>query len=188
MTRSTGDAFRFAARLEHEKGYYFISIPASVSRAIGKRGPVPVIAVVKGTVEIRASIVPCGGGRHRLQLNTRARGDAEARPSDRLAIVLRVDENPIADPTPADLERALRDHDVLGAFERLPVGKRNHILHYVEEAVAERTRDKRIDMTVEVAMRAAEKEHDRAARALRKGSSSPSSPPPRSRARRGRSA
>jgi hypothetical protein len=162
MAKSAARTFEFRARLERDKGYYSISIPASVSRAIGKRGPVPVVATVNRSIEVRASIVPCGGGRHRLQLNARARGDADAAPGDTLAVALRVDENPVADPTPPDLERALRDQDVLGAFERLPVGKRNHILHWIEEAVADRTREKRIDKTVEVATRAREKEHDRA--------------------------
>jgi hypothetical protein len=188
MTKSIGRQFKFITRLEREKGYYSISIPAAVSRAIGKRGPVPVVATVNRTVEVRASIVPCGGGRHRLQLNARARGDANVEPGDRLAIELRVDENPIADPTPPDLERALRDHDLLGAFERFPVGKRNHILHWIEEAAADRTREKRIDMAVEVAMRASEKEHDRRAAKATKGPSSPSTLPLRARARRGRSA
>jgi hypothetical protein len=155
--------FEFTTRLDHEKGYYSISIPASVSRAIRKRGPVPVVATVNRAVEVRASIVPCGGGRHRLQLNARARGDAGVVPGDRLAVVLRVDEHPVADPTPADLSRALRDLDLLDTFDRFPVGKRNHILHWIEAAVADRTREKRIDMTVEVAMRAREREHDRAA-------------------------
>jgi len=165
---AAGRRFKFTTKLEHEKAYYFISVPVSVSRAIGKRGPVPIVATVNRVAEVRASIVPCGGGRHRLQLNARTREQAEAQPGDRLAVVLRVDENPVADPTPPDLDRALRNHDVLGAFERMPVGKRNHILHWIEEAVADRTREKRIDMTIEVAMRASEKEHDRAANAAKK--------------------
>jgi hypothetical protein len=168
MADANERTFEFKTRLEHEKGYYSISIPASVSRAIGKRGPVPVIATVNRTVEVRASIVPCGGGRHRLQLNARTRGDANAEPGDRLAIVLRVDEHPVADPTPPDLARALRDLDLLGAFERMPVGKRNHILHWIEQAVADRTREKRIDMTIEVTMRAREREHDRTSAAAKK--------------------
>ncbi|SRR5258706_3072942 len=169
MKKSTGHTFEFSPRLEREKGYYSILIPASVSRAIGKRGPVPIIATVNRKVEVRASIVPCGGGRHRLQLNARARGDANAAPGDRLAIALRVDDHPVADPTPPDLARALRNLDLLDAFDRLPVGKRNHILHWIEEAVADRTREKRIDMTVEIAMCAREKEHDRAAAAKKRG-------------------
>ncbi len=165
MIPTSGRTYEFTARLERDKNYYSVLVPAAVSRAIGKRGPVPVVAQVKRTVVVRASIVPCGGGRHRLQLNARARSDAEAKPGDRLAIELRVDENPLADPMPLDLERALRDLDALGSYERFPVGKRNHIQHWIEEAVAERTRQKRIDMAVEVALRAREKEHDRAAAA-----------------------
>ena len=82
--------------------------------------------------------------------------------------MLQIDENPVADPTPPDLASALRRLDVLEHFERMPVGKRNHIVQYIEEAVAETTREKRIEMAVEQALRASEKEYDRAARAAKK--------------------
>jgi len=162
--------FKFTTRLERPAGSWFhlIMIPASVSRATGKRGPVPVVALVNGLAEVRASIVPCGGGRHRLLINARARGEARVVAGDRVRIVLRVDENPVADPVPHDLAHELRKADVLGPFERLPIGKRNHIIRTVEEAVAETTRDKRIAMAVEVALGASEKEFDRAAAAARK--------------------
>src|ERR1019366_1559878 len=102
----------FTTRLERPAGSWFhlIMIPASVSRATGKRGPVPVVALVNGLAEVRASIVPCGGGRHRLLINARARGEARVVAGDRVRIVLRVDENPVADPVPPDL--------ALGASEK----------------------------------------------------------------------
>ena len=156
--------FAFTTRLERPEGSWFhlIRIPAAVSRAAGKRGPVPVVVVLNGVAEVRASIVPCGGGRHRLLINARARAEAKARAGDRVAVELRVDEHPVGDPMPHDLAHDLRRLDVLAAFERLPVGKRNHIIRYIEEAVAETTREKRIAMAVEVALAASEKEFDRA--------------------------
>jgi hypothetical protein len=123
-----------------------------VSRAIGKRGNVPVIAVVNGIAEVRASLQPCGGGRHRLRLNTAVRRLAKAQAGDRLAIALTVDEHPVADTIPDDLHRALRDEDALAAFQDLPVGKQNHILHWIESAAKEATRENRIALAVEVAL------------------------------------
>src|SRR5438445_10951349 len=83
---------QFFARLEHLGGIYAISIPARVTKAIGKRGNVPVIALVNGIAEVRASLKPCGGGRHRLQLNAAARRLAQAETGARLAIGPRVHE------------------------------------------------------------------------------------------------
>ena len=162
---SSAHTHRFSARVERiERGgpFYAVTIPVSVSKAIGKRGNVPVIAEVNGAAEVRASLLPCGGGRHRLRLNAEARRLANADEGDRVAVALTVDENPVADATPADLLRALREADALAAFERLPVGKRNHIVHWIEEAVMEATRERRIALAVEVALRKREKDHDRA--------------------------
>src|SRR5205814_6929335 len=120
--------------------------PAWVSRTIGRRGPVPVVAWLDGRVEVRASLVPKGGGRHRLRLNARVRREAGIEPGDHTSVVLHADEHPVADPTPPDLARALADQDLLALFERMPVGKRNHIIAYVDSAVAEGTRARRIEM------------------------------------------
>jgi hypothetical protein len=45
-----------------------VAIPESVSACLGKRGIVPVWGSLNG-VEIRATLVPIGGGRHRLYIN-----------------------------------------------------------------------------------------------------------------------
>src|SRR5438270_4075994 len=82
---SPAGAFAFSPRLEQvpRGGPYYVSIPASVSRAIGRRGIVPVVASVNGVAEVRASIVPCGGGRHRLRLNAATRDAADAKLGNR---------------------------------------------------------------------------------------------------------
>jgi hypothetical protein len=163
MSLSAHKAFTFVTSLlKTPKGaLYWVSIPARVSRDIGRRGPVPVVSTINGTTELRASLVPIGGGRHRLQLNARVRGEAGVEPGDRVEVVLRVDENPEAEPTPPDLARALRDHGASDAFERFPVGRRSHIVRWVEEAVGDLTREKRIAKTVEVALQKVEAEQDR---------------------------
>jgi hypothetical protein len=164
--------FTFKARLERPAGswYTFLTIPAAVSRAAGKRGPVPIVAFLQAPargrsaprVEVRASIVPAGGGRHTLTINARARTQAGVEEGDRVSVELRIDDNPRAAELPEDLVYELRKFDVLGPFERLPVGKQNHIVRWIDEAVAETTREKRIAKAVEVALGASEREFDRA--------------------------
>jgi uncharacterized protein YdeI (YjbR/CyaY-like superfamily) len=72
-----------------------------------------------------------------------------------------VDENPVADPVPTDLARALRDVDAFDAFRRMPVGRQNHILHWLEAAVKEATREKRLAQIVEGALAWREDPRDR---------------------------
>jgi hypothetical protein len=164
---TTDRSFEFIARLERlVRGVtsYSVLIPAAVSKAIARRGHVPVVAMISHRVEVRASIVPCGNGRHRLQLNATTRTLANARPGDRLSITLAVDPNPTALSTPADLSRALSDEGSLEAYESFPVGKRNHIVAWIEQAVADTTRAKRIAKAVEVAAAARERRMDRTPR------------------------
>jgi uncharacterized protein with von Willebrand factor type A (vWA) domain len=135
-------------------GVYFVAIPASVSRGVGKRGNVPVVATVRGpdgVAEVRASIVPTGGGRHRLRLNATARADIGAEPGESLRVALHVDEAPKAEPMPEDLAQALDEAGVRAEFSKMPVGRQNHILAWIEKAVRDETRAKRVAKTVEVA-------------------------------------
>jgi len=163
MPYVTDTTYRFKARLQQVPGGgpFYVLIPASVSKAIGRRGIVPIVAVVNGKAEVHASMTPCGGGRHRLRLNAETRQVAGARLGGAVGVELRVDDNPTADPTPRDLSLALRNDGVLKTFEHLPVGKRNHIIRWIEKSAKDATRDKRIAMTVEVALRAQEREADR---------------------------
>jgi hypothetical protein len=166
--RAGEESFTFATPLRRMQGVgiYFLVIPQRVSRAIGRRGPVPVIAVVNGAkgagVGVHASIVPTGGGRHRLQLNARIRAEAGIALGDRVDVVLRVDHDPEVGPPPPDLEEALEESGMTDVFARLPAGRRRHILRWIDEAVADRTREKRIARTVEVALSRAEAARDRA--------------------------
>jgi hypothetical protein len=142
-------------------GPYYVSIPVDVSQAIGRRGIVPVVASVNGVAEVHASMVPCGGGRHRLRLNAATRDAADAKLGGRLSVRLQVDENPVADPVPADLAHALREVDAFEAFRGMPVGRQNHILRWLDAAVKEETRDKRVAQIVEGALAWREDPRDR---------------------------
>jgi hypothetical protein len=163
--RGVGDVkYVFSARLEQVPGGgpFFVMIPARVSKAIGRRGIVPIVAIVNDAAEVRASITPCGGGRHRLRLNAATRASAGARVGRAVSFELRVDAMPVADRMPDDLRAALEEQGALDAFERMPVGKRNHIIQWIEKSSRETTRAKRVGMAVEVGERARERDVDRA--------------------------
>jgi hypothetical protein len=145
--------YRFEARIERSGGVYAVAIPQGVSLHIGKRGSVPVIATVKGpagATEVRASIVPTGGGRHKLRLNAVARETIGGRVGERVRLAVRVDTAPKAEPMSDDLAVALDEAGVRADFSKMPVGRQNHILAWIEKAVREETRAKRVAKTVEV--------------------------------------
>jgi hypothetical protein len=163
-------AYSFTVRLERAArgGFFFVSIPLEVSEAVGKRGNVPVVALVDGVAEVRASMTPAGGGRHRLRLNATARELAGARLGAKVAVELSVDESPTPDAMSPDVAAALRDADVLVHFQEQPVGKQNHILQWIEKSARPETREKRIAKTVEYALGAKERAEDRRARGSKK--------------------
>ena len=140
---------------------YVLEIPERVSAAIGRRGPVPIVATLNAAVEIQASLVPMGGGRHRLQLNARTRGELDIGPGDRVRIALSVPEKAPTLPQPADLALALTEVDLQESFRALPVGKQNHIIQWIEEAVRAQTREKRVATAIEVAFRARERAYEK---------------------------
>ena len=140
---------------------YALEIPEAVSSATGRRGPVPIVATLNRTVEVQASLVPMGGGRHRLQLNARTRGELEIELGDEVRVALVVPEKPPILPLPADFAQALREVDLQEFFAAFPVGKQNHIILWIEEAVRPQTREKRIAKAIEVAFRARERASER---------------------------
>ncbi|HXM44342.1 MAG TPA: YdeI/OmpD-associated family protein [Bryobacteraceae bacterium] len=140
---------------------YAIEIPADVTAAIGRRGPVPILATLNEAGEIQASLVPMGGGRHRLQLNARTRGELEIEPGDPVRVALVVPEKPPVNPWPSDLARALKEVDLQETFAGFPAGKQNHIVLWIEEAARSQTREKRIAKAIEVTFRARERVFER---------------------------
>ena len=144
---------------------YGLEIPAPVSSAIGRRGPVPILATLNKAVEVQASLVPMGGGKHRLQLNAHTRSELNIKPGDQVRVMLSVPEKPPILPYPSDFAQALREVDLQDTFSRLPAGKQNHIILWIEEAARPQTREKRVPMAIQVAMRARERAYDRRTRA-----------------------
>jgi len=108
-----------------------VDVPEDVSRAFELRGYVP----VQGTLNeqpIRATLVPTGGGRHRLFLNTDMRQRAGVGVEDRVEIALEFDPEPRSVPMPPEFEQALEQSPAArAAFERLPPSHQKEILSYL---------------------------------------------------------
>lgn len=151
----------FTAKLETDaSGMCHVDVPASVSKAIG-RAKAPVEARIGRCEPFRGTFMPAGGGRHRLFVSKATRRDAGVMPGDRVRITAVVDDGRREVLIPPDLRDALVDSGVLDAWEGMPPGKREHILAWVEKAVHEATREKRIARSVEEASKVRERKVDR---------------------------
>jgi hypothetical protein len=154
------DRHVFTAKLVVKSGMGYVEVPTAVSKAIG-RGKQPVEARIGRAEPFRGTFMPAGGGRHRLFVSKATRGAAGVRPGDRVRITAVVDDGKRDVPIPIDLREALVDADVLDVWEGMPPGKREHILAWVDKAVHEATREKRIVRSVEEALRMHERKVDR---------------------------
>ena len=153
--------FQFAAKLERGAFMFEVSVPQRITKALGKKGPIPVLAKVPGAAEFLVSLVPAGNGRHVLRLNTKTRKAANLDEGDLVKVQITVPSAPIEVPFPADLREELKTENVFEAFKALPVGKQNHIIQWIEQAAQDKTRQKRIQMAIEVAYRKRERSVDK---------------------------
>jgi hypothetical protein len=108
-----------------------VAVPPRVSRAFARRGYVP----VKGALNhspIRATLVPVGGGRHRLYLNTEMRTEAGVGVGDRVRVTLEVDTARRKASIPPELTAALRrNRTAARAFAAATPSYRRDILLYL---------------------------------------------------------
>lgn len=107
-----------------------VAVPGRVSRAFARRGYAP----VKGTLNrfpIQATLVPVGGGRHRLYLNTEMRRGAGVEVGDTVRVSIQIDPGPREVPVPPELAGALRkDKTAARAFAALiPSHRRDYLLY-----------------------------------------------------------
>jgi hypothetical protein len=155
VSKRTPAELRFGAKIMRSGTEYCVEVPLAITEKLGVRGRVPVAFRVDGGFPFHATLRPSGGGRHRLFLNTEARGGAKV--GKQVAIECRLIPADREVPIPPDLADALREADVLAAWSSFPPGKREHILHWIEEAVHEQTRQKRIAKAIEVTEKRREK-------------------------------
>ncbi len=128
-----------------------LDVPATVSQAFGMRGHVPVVGTADG-VDLTATLVPVGGGRHRLFLNGAVRGAIGKGAGDPVEIRIRLDRSDRTPETPADLREALAEDGASTAWEALTPSRRKECLVWLADAKRDQTRAARIDRIVQTAL------------------------------------
>lgn len=110
---------------------------------------VPVVATVNGQ-NARVTLVPAGGGRYRIQLNTALRQAARADAGDEVRVTLQLDRESREPTVPADLHMALKENpEAQKVFEALTTGHRRHIVDWFDSARGVDTRIRRLGFTVD---------------------------------------
>ena len=99
----------FSAHIGKVGSNFCVDVPPAVSRVLGQQGRVPVVGAVNGVVEIRTTLMPRGGGHHRLFLDRAARAAAGVSEGDRVDIALMLDEQPRAETRGKRIVRAVQE-------------------------------------------------------------------------------
>ena len=128
-----------------------LDVPTEVSDAFGLRGHVPVVGTVDGA-ELTATLVPVGGGRHRLFLNRAVRGAIGKGAGDSVEIRIRLDRSDRTPETPSDLREALAEDGASAAWETLAPSRRKEFLVWLADAKRDQTRAARIGRIVQTAV------------------------------------
>ena len=139
----------FTAAIYRLGANYCVDAPPRVSRAFGARGYISVVATANA-FEFRTTLVPRGGGLHRLFLNGDVRAAAGVGEGDRVAVSLTLDAEPREVPLAKDVSAALRAlpgaTDVFRGFTRR---QRISMLDFIENAKGAETRSRRIERLIE---------------------------------------
>ena len=128
-----------------------LDVPAAVSEALGLRGYVPVVGSADGA-KLIATLVPVGGGRHRLFLNGEVRGAIGKSAGDSVEIRVRLDRSDRMPETPVDLQEALAKDGASEAWEALAPSRRKELLVWLADAKREQTRAARIGRIAQIAL------------------------------------
>lgn len=139
--------------------YCAIAVPAKVTKALGTKSAVLVMARVNRSEPFQASLFPAGGGKHYLRVRAKVRKQANLNEGDRVKVHVTVLDRADVE-VPADLAAALSDANATEDFAALPPGKKNYAVRRIDEAAKPETRSKRIREVVEEAQRAREKRAD----------------------------
>lgn len=125
-----------------------VDVPGEVSQAFAKRGYIPVQGTLNGS-PIRATLVPMGGGRHRLFLNGEMRKQAKVTVGDQVSLVLETDDQSRAVPMPAEFALALEEHAAAKvAFAQLLPSRQKEILAYLNWIKRPETLKRNIDKVI----------------------------------------
>ena len=140
---------RFTAPIYRVGANCCVDAPPRVSRAFGTGRYVAVVGTANG-FEFRTTLVPRGGGLHRLFLNGDVRAAAGVGEGDSVTVRLAFDAEPREVPVAEDVSVALRAlpgaSDVFRGFTRR---QRTSMLEFIESAKGAETRSRRVERMIE---------------------------------------
>jgi hypothetical protein len=146
-TSSTaGQQLSFQAELENwaeGMDYCAVPVPATITEALGTKGPVLVLAQVNDSEPFQVSLFPVGGGQHFIRIKAKVRQETKTRVGDRIHVRLTVLDR-AAVQIPKDLMSVLAAEGMTAAFNALPPGQQTFIIRRIGEAAKPQTRKKRI--------------------------------------------
>ncbi len=108
---------------------------------------IPVIGAINGN-DWRGTLLPNGSDGHRMVLNGPIRKLTRVSFGDTVEISLQLDEISRDAVMPKALEDALRENDLLNAFNALSRTKRNASLKWLEQAKTSTTWERRVESLV----------------------------------------
>jgi hypothetical protein len=125
-----------------------IDAPLRVGREFKARGYVPVRGTINGAA-FTQTLVPIGGGRHRLFINRPMLDAAGVKVGDRIEVTLRRNRPVREEPMPAGLRKAISASAVVSAtWEALTPSRRKEILRYLNSAKRPETLARNVQRTI----------------------------------------
>jgi len=127
-----------------------VDVPPRVSRALGGAKRISVRGTVNGE-PFRCTLVPRGDGAHRVAVHSRIWRALGVDAGDKITVELEADDAPIEPRVPTDFQRALdRNAEAAEALARKTPRARREIVRWIESAKAQATRDKRIEISMDL--------------------------------------
>ena len=142
---------RFRATIKKQGPNPYVDVPEGVSRAFAeyeRAGRISVEGRVDGAA-VRATLVPAGKGRHRLYVNGGTRSAAGVGVGDSVSFELRGTRHDEVRPPEDVADTLLKVKGARAAFDALSASHRRELLRYVDDARSPKTRQRRIQSTIE---------------------------------------
>ena len=151
---ASAKGIRFTAVLGRVGVIRCVDVPAEVSERLARRAEPPASTRIAVDADVlgatfTTTLVPRGGGLHRLFVPAAVCREAGFSPGDEIPVVVRLAGAPGPDPILPLLERVCRgDPDVLMAYSRLSPSDRRQIARYIDSAKSPDTRARRLETIV----------------------------------------
>ncbi len=129
--------------------YCAIPVPAKITKALGTKSAVLVMARVNGSEPFQVSLFPIGGGKHYIRVRAKVRKTAGLKGGDQVRVQITVlDRAKVV--IPQDLMTELKAKGSLKDFNSLTPGRKNYAVRRINDATLPATRMKRIQETIKL--------------------------------------